>query len=101
MDTQFPSMKASELSPIAKEFATNLIARLESVNLQYGTAVLERETAEPILKYQIPKLGPEVPETPLTPASEIFPDLSPRAARQIFEQLFFAYMASRYVIVPD
>jgi hypothetical protein len=83
--SELPSIRASELTGKATTFAYELAAELDALNQQYPTAEMspkEKEFLEKTFGGNIP--GP-VPQ-------QFIP---------VFERLFFAYMASRYVIVPD
>jgi hypothetical protein len=83
--SELPTIRASELAGKAATFAHELAAELDALNLEYPTAEMsprDKETLEKTFNGNVP--GP-VPQ-------QFIP---------VFERLFFAYMASRYVIVPD
>jgi len=83
--SELPTIRASELTSKAASFASDLAGQLDALNQKYPTAELdpqEKEFLEKAFSGNIP--GPE-----------------PKQLIPVFERLFFAYMASRYVIVPD
>jgi hypothetical protein len=83
--SELPTIRASELAEKATMFAHELAAELDALNEQYPTAVLspkDKETLEKNFKGNVP--GP-----------------APQQFIPVFKRLFFTYMASRYVIVPD
>jgi hypothetical protein len=83
--SELPTIRASELAGKATIFANEFAAQLDALNQEYPTADLipkDKETLAKNFGGKIP--GPE-----------------PKQFIPVFERLFFAYMASRYVIVPD
>jgi hypothetical protein len=85
METALPTIRISEVTRRAAEFARNLVAKLEAINEAYPVAHLSPTDQKIFEELSRGK--------PIGPApSELVP---------VFERLFFAYMASRYVIVPD
>ena len=87
MDTnlELPTIKASELVDKAASFACELAAQLDALNQEHPTAEMspkEKEVLEKTFGGNIP--GP-----------------FPQQFIPAFQRLFFTYMASRYVIVPD
>jgi hypothetical protein len=85
INVELPTITVSELAGKASKFAHELAAELDAVNEKYPEAVLspkDKETLETNFKGNVP--GPV-----------------PQQFISVFERHFFAYMASRYVIVPD
>jgi hypothetical protein len=82
---ELPIMTISELTDRASAFAGNLATRLEDVNA----------------KYSIADMTPEEQEIFAKTIRSMSHDQAPSHFIPVFERLFFAYMASRYVIVPD
>jgi hypothetical protein len=82
---ELPTITASELAYRAVEFANHLAEKLRDVNQKYPTAVL----------------GPEFNDIMAQARMGTLPGPTPAESIPIFEQLFYAYMASRYVIIPD
>jgi hypothetical protein len=85
METQIPTIRVSEVAARAEGYAKSLASNLEGLNVQFSHPVLD------------------------THGQEIFQkisgnmDLEPMPAQfiPVFERLFFTYMASRYIIIPD
>jgi hypothetical protein len=85
INAEFPTISVSELAGKAAKFAHELAAELDALNQKYPNAVLspkDKEVLETNFKGNLP--GPV-----------------PQQFISVFEQTFFAYMASRYVIVRD
>ena len=87
MDTnsELPTIRAAEFAGKAPIFANDLVAQLDALNQEYPTADLspkDKETLEKNFSGNVP--GP-----------------APHQFISVFERLFFAYMASRFVVIPD
>jgi hypothetical protein len=87
MDTnpELPTIRASELAGKAASVASDLATRLDALNREYPTAEMspkEKTFLETTFGGNIPSPEPK----------QFFP---------VFERLFFAYMASRFVVIPD
>jgi hypothetical protein len=80
-----PSMKASQATELASRFARHLAAELDGVNRKYPAA----------------ELGSEFQDIMAQAHAGTLPGPTPADCVPIFEQLFYTYMASQYVIVPD
>jgi hypothetical protein len=82
---ELPTITASDLASRALSFARDLATRLDALNQAYPTAVL----SAPDQAYLEHTCGSTVPGP------------VPQQYVPVFEELFIAYMASRYVIMPD
>jgi hypothetical protein len=83
--TALPTITASQVAELASRFARQLADRLGDINRQYPAAELDPEFQDIIDQARARTLrGP-------TPAEAI----------PTFERLSLAFIASRYVIVPD
>jgi hypothetical protein len=83
--SELPTIRVSELTGKAAAFAHELATELDALNQEHPTAEMgpkEKEFLEKTFGGNIP--GP-----------------IPQQFIPVFERLFLAYMASRYVIVPD
>jgi hypothetical protein len=83
--SELPTIRASELVSKAASFASDLAGQLDALNQKYPTADLdpqEKEFLEKNFSGNLP--GPE-----------------PKQFIPVFERLFFTYMASRFVVIPD
>lgn len=80
-----PTMKASELTEKATNFAKDLAERLEDFNREHP----EPEISEEEWSYIREQFGGKIPGP--TP-TELIPT---------FEEIFCSYIASRYVIIPE
>ena len=85
MDSELPVIRTSELVDKAASFARDLAAQLDMLNQQYPTAEMSSKEKEALKK----ALGDR----------DLSPD--PQQFTPVFERLFLAYMASRFVVVPD
>jgi len=85
MDKLLPTITISELAQRAHNFAHTLAVELEGVNQKYPAA----------------ELGPQFQDIVAQAHAGTLPGPTPADSIPMFEQLFYAYMASRYVIVPD
>ena len=83
MDSELPTITASELMNRAASFAHDLVTQLDALNQEYPTAEMSSKEKE-TLKKTSNDLGP-----------------APQQFTSVFERLFFAHMASRFVVVPD
>jgi hypothetical protein len=83
--SELPTIRASELASKAASFASDLAAQLDALNQEYPTAEMSPKDKEFLEK----TFGGNIPGP------------VPQQFIPVFERLFFAYMASRYVIVPD
>jgi len=85
METQIPTITVSEVAGRAEAYAKSLASNLESLNAKFFHAVLDERNQEIFQKFSGNM------------------DLEPMPAQfiPVFERLFFTYMASRYIIVPD
>jgi hypothetical protein len=83
MEKELPTMNASTLERVAASFASHLSLRLETVNREYPVA-------------DIPPEGTETLENNLSDGGP-----TPREYIPVFKELFYAYMMTQYVIVPD
>jgi hypothetical protein len=84
MDSELPTITASELMNRAASFARDLVTQLDALNQEYPIAEMSSKEKETIKKLSINDFGP-----------------SPQQFTLVFERLFFAHMASRFVVVPD
>jgi hypothetical protein len=82
---ELPTITASRLAELASNFAQTLAGKLEDINRKYPAAVLDPEFQDIVAQAHAGTL-------PGPPPAELIP---------VFEQLFYAYMASRFVIIPD
>jgi hypothetical protein len=85
MDSELPMIRASELVDKAASFARDLVARLDALNQKYPTAEMSPKEKGTLEK----TLG----DHDLAPVPQQF--------TSVFERLFFAHMASRFVVIPD
>ena len=76
-------MNVSTLEGAAASFVLHLSLNLEAINREYPTADIPSEAIEALVK-DPSGVGP-----------------TPREYAPVFKELFYAYMATRYVIVPD
>jgi hypothetical protein len=86
MDTtsELPTIRATELAKKATIFANEIIVQLNALNEEYPTAQMSQDDKETLEKN----------------FSGNLPGPRPQEFISVFERLFFAYMASRFVIVP-
>jgi hypothetical protein len=83
--SELPTIRASELAGKAITFAHELVAKLDALNEEHPTAEMspiDKESLEKTFGGNIS--GP-----------------APHQFIPIFERLFFTYMASRFVVIPD
>jgi hypothetical protein len=85
MDAELPVIRTSELVDKATSFARDLINQLDALNQEYPTAEMSQKEKEVVKK----ALG----DRDVGPVPQQF--------TSVFERLFLAYMASRFVVVPD
>jgi hypothetical protein len=84
MDSELPTITASELVNRAASFARVLASTLDTLDEKYPNAEMSPKEKETLKKISISDFGP-----------------SPQQFMSVFERLFLAYMASRFAVIPD
>ena len=82
---ELPTMNASHATALASRLAYQLAREIDNINMKYPAA----------------ELDPEFQDIVIQAHAGTLPGPTPADAIPTFERLFLAFIASRYVIVPD